>query len=97
MYCYIIPFWKTFDNIGFTYSIPDNLVIDIMLWQVIEIPFKNDVIYWIVYNIFDNLDSTINKESIRDIISIKNDFSVIDSYRLYLLKFISDHYFYTDS
>ena len=92
MYCYIIPFGKTFDNIGFTYSIPAKLIDNVKLWQVLEIPFANNAIFWVVYKKFDKLEWNLKAENIKDILSIKNDVQIIDSYRINLLKFISDNY-----
>lgn len=93
MYCHIIPFWKTFDNIWFTYFIPPELLPEIRLWQTIEIPFKNQNIFGIIYYIFEEINTDIDITKIKSIISIKNNNSIIDWYRIELLKYLSKNYF----
>jgi len=45
MYVIISPFFKTFDDIGLTYSVPDFLVEEIKIGQIVEIPFRDKVEY----------------------------------------------------
>ena len=40
MYAIVSPFSKTFDDLGLIYELPDFLVWDIKLWQIVEIPLK---------------------------------------------------------
>jgi primosomal protein N' len=93
MYAFVIPFWKTFDDVWFTYKIPDNLLSGINLWCIVEIELKNQIWLWLIYKIFSEniyLDKDIE---IKDIIWIKNENEFINNYRLELLTFISKNYF----
>jgi len=91
MYCLVVPFWKkTFDSIGYTYSYNKNLY-DLKLWQIVEIEFKSEIWFWIVYDFIDKIDFDENK--LKNIINIKSSTIFIDSYRLFLLKYISERYY----
>ncbi|MDD2907361.1 MAG: DEAD/DEAH box helicase family protein [Candidatus Gracilibacteria bacterium] len=91
MFTYIIPFGKTFDDVGFTYKIPDFLKSGIKLGQIVEFELKNEITYGVIYEFVDlNIENTF---VIKEILSIKNDFVFISNYRLELLKFISKNYF----
>lgn len=93
MYCFVIPFWKSFDEIGFTYKIPKKFLDKIKIWQIIKIPFAKEESFWVVYEIFNNLKTNLEKEKIKEILEIVNEKSFINGYRIELLKFISKHYF----
>ncbi len=86
----IIPFWKSFDDIGFSYLAPKTLEDDILEGQILEIPFWDKVEYWIVYKI-ENFKE--KKEKLKEIKSIKFKTPLINSYRLELLSFIAKRYF----
>lgn len=91
MYCLIIPFWKkTFDSIWYTYSYSENLH-NLKLWQIVEIEFKNEIWYWIIYEFVNKID--FDESKLKSILSIKNNECFINWYRLYLLKYISEKYF----
>lgn len=92
MYAYIIPFWKTFDDVWFTYKIPDFLKSGIKLWQVVEIELKNEIVNGIIYEIVAELKSW-DDFKIKEILSIKYDFIFVWNYRVELMKFISKNYF----
>lgn len=92
MYWLIVPFWKkTFDNIGYTYIIPDRLSNKIKRWMVVEFFLKEELSYWIVYDFVDKVYFDPNK--LREIIDIKNEYIILSWYRLELLKFLWINYF----
>lgn len=91
MFCHIIPFWKSFDEIGFTYKIPENFLEKIKIWQIVKIPFWKEEIFWVVISIFS--EKLENDFKIKEILEITNEKSFIYSYRIELLKFISEYYF----
>lgn len=93
MYALIIPFWKTFDEQGLTYKIPDNLLSGIVLWCLVYIPLKNNLEYGIVYKIIDNIVDMDVKIEIKSILEIINNNPIINNYRLNLLEYISINYF----
>lgn len=93
MYALIIPFWKTFDEQGLIYKIPDNLLSGIVLWCLVSIPLKNNLEYGIVYKIIDNIADMDLKIEIKSILEIINNNPIINSYRLNLLEYISINYF----
>lgn len=93
MFWLVIPFWKSFDDKWFTYKIPENLEKNIKIWQIIEIPFWEKFIFWIIYEIFDYFPKDINLEKIKEIKSIISEKNFLDKNRIELIKFISKNYF----
>lgn len=93
MYSYIIPFWKTFDDVWFTYKIPDFLKSGIKLWMIVEIELKNEIQLGVIYEIFEKNEKVEDEFVVKEIISIKNENIFISNYRIELLKFISKNYF----
>lgn len=91
MFSHIIPFWKSFDEIGFTYKIPENFLEKIKIWQIVKIPFWKEEIFWVVISIFS--EKLENDFKIKEILEITNEKSFIYGYRIELLKFISEYYF----
>lgn len=92
MYCLVSPFSNTFDTIWLIYYVPDFLVWDITLWQIVEIPLRNEiqiaVVIWINSLIWD-----IPEEKIKSLISIKYPLNFLWNYQIDILKFISSFYF----
>ena len=64
MFCYIIIFWKSFDEIGFTYKIPANLEKNLKPGQIVKIPFWNKEEFWLVYEIFSKIPDIL-KNSVK--------------------------------
>lgn len=91
MFSHIIPFWKSFDEIGFTYKIPEKFLEKIKIWQIVKIPFWKEEIFWVVIFIFS--EKLENDFKIKEILEITNEKSFIYGYRIELLKFISEYYF----
>lgn len=91
MFSHIIPFWKSFDEIGFTYKIPEKFLEKIKIWQIVKIPFWKEEIFWVVISIFS--EKLENNFKIKEILEITNEKSFIYGYRIELLKFISEYYF----
>lgn len=93
MFWFVIPFWKSFDDVGFCYKIPENLQKKIKVWQIIKIPFWKKEDFWVIYEIFEKKPDDLNEEKIKNILEIKNEKSFIYGYKIELLKFISKNYF----
>lgn len=91
MFCHIIPFWKSFDEIGFTYKIPEKFLEKIKIWQIVKIPFWKEKNFWVVISIFS--EKVKNDFEIKEFLEITNEKSFIYGYRVELLKFISENYF----
>jgi primosomal protein N' len=92
MYIIVSPFFKSFDDIWLTYHVPDFLVWKIKTGIIVEIPFKNNIEYWVILNIFENLDNKIEKDKIKSIINIHNDNIFLSNYRQKLLPWIAKYY-----
>lgn len=95
MYVVISPFFKTFDDIWLTYFIPDFLVWEIKLWQIVEIPFKENIEFWVVIKIQETININFDESKIKSIISIHNDFIFLSKYRLELISWIASYYLCT--
>lgn len=93
MYSIISPFSKTFDDIGLIYLVPEFLEKEIKLWQLVEIPLKNDIENAIVLEFLEELPEYIEKSKIKPIISIKYSNILLKEYQLKLVKRIANYYF----
>ncbi len=92
MYWLIIPFWKkTFDSIGYTYIIPENLLNKVKKWMVVEFFLKEEITYWVIYDFVDKI--SFDKTKLKEIIWIKSEFILLSWYRIELIKYISNNYF----
>lgn len=93
MFATIVPFKNSFDDLWLTYLIPKDMESDLKVWQIVEIPFKNNTDLWLVLSIEKDSPEWINKSKLRPILNINNKNILISSYRIELIKFISKHYF----
>lgn len=94
MYCIVSPFKNTFDEKWLLYFIPDFLKNEISIWMIISIPLKNQIEIAVVIGISkDPLNLDFDKEKIKSIIEVKNDFVFLEDYQIELIKFISEYYF----
>lgn len=93
MYATIIPFKNSFDDIGLTYSIPEELQASIKIGQIVEIPFKNKTDLGLVYSIESDIPKHFDANKIKEIKNINNENIFISWYRLPLIKFISEYYY----
>ncbi len=93
MYVIISPFFKTFDDIGLTYSVPDFLVEEIKIGQIVEIPFRDKVEYWIILKITKKVELDYDESKIKSLISIYNKNIFLSNYRIKLITWIASHYF----
>lgn len=93
MYCLICPFSKTFDDVWITYSVPDFLVSELKLWQVVEITIRNKIEFWLIINISEKININFDKSKIKPIVAIKNETIFLENYRVELIKWIAKYYF----
>lgn len=93
MYCIIVAFSKWFDDKWLTYKIPDSIVGNLKVWHYVTIPFWKDEIDWICIEILDNISIDFDVNKIKDLISIKFDYILLNNYQIELLKFLSYNYF----
>lgn len=91
MFSIVIPFWQTFDDIGFTYIVPETLKNTIKIWQIVKIPFWKKEIFWCVIEILS--ETSVNKEKLKEIKSILYEESFLYEYQIELVKWISKYYF----
>ncbi len=93
MYVLVSPFSKTFDDIWLTYIVPNFLMKEIKVWQIIEIPIRKSIELWVVLNIFETININYEESKIKSIISIKNTNIFLSDYRVELVKWIANYYF----
>ncbi len=92
MYCLVSPFSNTFDTIWLIYYVPDFLVWDIILWQIVEIPLRDEIQIAVVIWINSSLWNT-PEDKIKSLISIKYHHNFLWDYQIEILQFISSYYF----
>jgi len=90
MYIIVSPFDRSFDDIWFTYFVPDFLQESVFLWVIVEIPFWKNIIYWVVLEIKDKIEENVN---IKSIISVVYQNKFLYDYQIELIKWISVNYF----
>ncbi|MFK7780538.1 MAG: DEAD/DEAH box helicase family protein [Candidatus Gracilibacteria bacterium] len=93
MYVVVSPFFKTFDDIGLIYKIPDFLLGKINKGQIVTIPFKSSIEYGVVLRIQDTINADFDESKIKSLISIHNPFIFLSKYRLELISWIASYYF----
>lgn len=93
MYALISPFFKSFDDQWLTYLVPDFLVWEIKQWQIVEIPFKENIEYWVIISLNNSKNIDFDDNKIKSLISIKDENIFLDKYRNKLLTRISSYYF----
>jgi primosomal protein N' len=93
MYAIVSPFFKTFDDIWLTYIIPDFLSWKISVWQIVTIPFKENIEYWVILKIQKTITSDFDESKIKSLISIHNSFNFLSNYRVELISWIARYYF----
>jgi len=92
MYLIVSPFKRSFNEIGFIFSIPDNLINKIKIGQIVKIPLWKQDILWVILKIYEN-ENSIEKERIKNIIEIIDEKEYIKWYRIELSIFIANYYF----
>lgn len=93
MYIIVSPFWKTFDDKGLIYFVPDFLSWKIKIGNCVEIPIRRSIEIAIVLKVITEKEIDINPEKIKSIISITNTNILLNSYQIFLSFWISEYYF----
>ncbi len=101
MFIRVVPFSRSFDSYGVTYSVPTLYQSSIQAWMIVKVPFGEEEILWVVFGVFwDNkLEAGLeifpkSKDiEIRDMIEIYDDFVYLSGEQLELVDYISQHYF----
>ena len=91
MFAIVSPFSQSFDDIWFTYKIPDELKGILKLWHIVNIPFGKKKLYWIV--IWITIDTNFDKSKIKEINNIYSEDVFSYDYQVKLLIWISKYYF----
>lgn len=89
----IIPFSNSFDDIWIIYKIPDFLINNIKIWQIVSISIWNKKDLGLVLSINKDFLWNFPVSKVKDIIDIKNENIFLSDYRIELLQFISKNYF----
>lgn len=79
-----ISFWTEY----LTYFVADDLYKYIQVWSIVKIPFKNNIIYWLVSE--KQIDYSWEIKSIVDIVC---SFPILSQYQIDLIYKISNKYF----
>ncbi len=74
----------------FDYLIPDELAAQIKIGQLVEIPFRNQVVKGVVLNLQEKSDS---KYALKTIIKIIDSLPYLAPWQLELIKFMAEYYF----
>ncbi len=91
MYAIISPFTQSFDDIWFTYKIPKNLKDIIKIGMIVHIPFWKKNILWIILELQN--ESSFDHLKIKEIWDIYDSHIFLNPYQIYVLKWLSVHYF----
>ena len=91
MFVQIIPFDRSFDDLGFTYLVPDFLENCVLVWALVEIPFGNNIIKAIVIDIFNDFDN--ENISLKPIISVLYENQFLFNWQIEIIKWMAVYYF----
>lgn len=91
MYAIVSPFTQSFDDIWFTYKIPENLVSQVKTWMILSVPFWNKVIQAFVIEI--SSETSFDKTKIKEILWVFSSNIFLNNSQIELLKWISKYYF----
>ncbi len=92
MLALIWPFSWSFDEQWLVYLVPLFLEKSIKIWQIVEVPLRNSIIYWVVFSL-DKKSNIENNSKIKSIISIWNDNIFLNQKQIDLILFMSKFYF----
>lgn len=91
MYVVVAPFDRSFDDIWFTYLVPEFLKGEVFLWALVEVPFWNHVIKAIIIELLtDFSDENI---TLKPLISVVYNFPMLQNYQIDLVKWMPKYYF----
>lgn len=103
MYILVSPFLTSFDEYWLTYFVWESFLKDIKEWQIVEVPFKDDIILWIVLKIFDKkninsfksstIEEGIKSVDLKPVVSIFDENIFLNNKQIELVLFISKYYF----
>ncbi len=91
MFAIISPFSRSFDDIWFTYKIPNSLIDILKIWMIVKVPFWDEKIFWVVLSIDKSTNFDLSK--VKEIDSLYSNDIFLLNYQIELLKWISYNYF----
>lgn len=84
----VVIFWKSFDDIGFTYSIPEN--ISAHQWMLVMVPWKEEVVLGVIIEVFE---TTTSDFVIKPIVSLYSSDIFLQSAQCRLIQWMAQYYF----
>ena len=87
----VIPFDISIDNSWLSYFIKDDITSQISIWSVVEIPFKNMVVFWVVSKM--NAEINQNDWDVKSIVSIICSTPILSEYQIDCIYKLSSRYF----
>ena len=91
MYCLVSPFSKSFDEIWLIYYVPDFLSWELIVGNIVEIPYGKSIEIALVLKLNVELWS-IDESKIKSLIDIKNNNRFLTDYQVQLLPWLADYY-----
>ncbi|MCH2188839.1 DEAD/DEAH box helicase family protein [Candidatus Gracilibacteria bacterium] len=89
----VVPFSRSFDTFGLTYSFDPKKWSEIEIGNVVQIPFKDQEIYGVIFDIFAELPEGTKAENIRNITDIIYSETLLSSEQIQLCSWIAEKYF----
>lgn len=89
----VSPFIKSFDDLWFTYFVPNELEKYIKFGIVVDVPLQTQVVSWVVLGIIDDENLSIDKYKLKSIIWIKYETPLLFDYQIKTIEWISKYYF----
>jgi len=75
----------------FDYLIPETLAKQVKSGQLVEIPFRNQIIKGVILNLLESTE--VDSEKIKEIYKIVDPLPFLSSWQLELIKYLADYYF----
>ncbi len=91
MFALIAPFQWSFDDLWFTYKIPESMKNTLQLGMVVLVPFWKKNLLWVVLDISE--ETQFDKVKIKEIISIYSQDIFLNQFGKVWIKWIANYYF----
>lgn len=93
MYIIVSPFSHTFDDTGLLYELPWDIDQDVSLWQIVEIPLRDQFQLAVVLSLQKNIDIDYDISKIKQISCIFDHAAWITPESSHLISWMAQHYF----
>lgn len=93
MYIIVSPFSNTFDDTGLLYEVPAEMHDEITLWQMVEIPLRNNSQLAVVLSLQESIDVEYDISKVKQISCVFHSDIWLTQENAILITWMAQHYF----